>query len=334
PVVEVRQEMVDILVLAQPVGRGGVITENVLVLVPYPKKEMVEGLFFTEKLAAIGKRARHDLQQGIPLTPNMLTDAPTGSYAAFSVPRGMVAISIPISPLTSVSNAIQPGDHVSIIASILLVDLDPQYQSETPNMMGTVVLPGPVPEALGGGNAATLTHRLRGPTLGGYVGRTEFDQTMNQAFYSIPSEPQRPRLVSQMLVQDAIVLWVGEFPVGEQVTEQPTPTPVPEGEVGAPPPVLPKITPSLISLIVTPQDAVTLNYLMLSRARLSLVLRSTGDDQPIPTDGVTLKYILDRYNIPNPEKLPFGIEPRLDIVNYPVFPNEQSTDINGSTAPE
>jgi hypothetical protein len=43
-------------------------------------------------------------------------------------------------------------------------------------------------------------------------------------YYSVPSEKQRPRLVSQALIQDAIVLQVGDFPLPEDEV-QPTATP-------------------------------------------------------------------------------------------------------------
>jgi len=96
--------------------------------------------------------------------------------------------------------------------------------------------------------------------------------------------------------------------------EQPaaTPTPAPEGQA----PEAPK-PPDMITLIVSPQDSVTLNYMMLAGAKLNLVLRSPGDDQRIPTDAVTLQFILDQYNIPFPAKLPYGADPRVDKLAYP-----------------
>jgi pilus assembly protein CpaB len=73
-------------------------------------------------------------------------------------------------------------------------------------------------------------------------------------------------------------------------------------------------------LIVTPQDAVTINYLILSGAKLNLVMRSAGDIDRIATEAVTLQYIMDFYGIPNPAKLPYGLEPRLDAIPNLVSP--------------
>ncbi|HQP09275.1 MAG TPA: hypothetical protein PLY85_09660, partial [Anaerolineaceae bacterium] len=71
------------------------------------------------------------------------------------------------------------------------------------------------------------------------------------------------------------------------------------------------------------QDAVTLNYLMLSGAQLNLALRGAGDDQRIPTEAVTLQFLMEQYGIPYPAKLPYGIQPRVDEMIYPSLENGQ-----------
>lgn len=306
-----RVEMVNIVVLAQPVPRGTAIAESMLAMVAYPRNQMVEGLFYTDAAQVINKRTRFDLEQGVPLTPSLLTDAQQGSYASFQVPKGMVAISIPISRLTSVSYALQSGDHVNVIASFLLVDLDADYQTRLPNNSTLVTAPGKVAGEGEGGEVNSLTIGIQ--PGGAPQGRFEIDPVLgpNAPMYSVPSEAQRPRLVSQTLVQDAVVLWVGEFPLGQQQAvgqsgeAAPTPTPVPQtGEAQQAP-----AKPEIITLIVSPQDAVSLNYLMLTGAKLNLVLRSAGDNQASNTEAVTLQFIMDQYNFPVPAKLPYGMEP-------------------------
>ncbi len=308
-----RTEMVNIVVLAQPVSRGTAIAESMLAMVAYPRNQMVEGLFFTDAAQVINKRTRFDLEQGVPLTPSLLTDAQQGSYASFQVPKGMVAISIPISRLTSVSYALQSGDHVNVIASFLMVDLDADFQSRLPNNSTLVTAPGKVTAGEGEGGSEVTSLTIGIEAGGSPQGRFEIDPVLgpNAPMYSVPSEAQRPRLVSQTLVQDAVVLWVGEFPLGQQqaVSESgdaaPTPTPVPQtGEAPQPP-----AKPEIITLIVSPQDAVSLNYLMLTGAKLNLVLRSAGDNQASNTEAVTLQFIMDQYNVPVPAKLPYGMEP-------------------------
>lgn len=307
-------DLVKIAVLAQPVSHGTQITQDLLLFVEYPRASLTEGLFYTEDqvLSILDKRAKFDLAQGTPLTPALITDAPAGSYASYLIPRGMVAVSIPISRITSVAYALQPGDHVNIIGSILLLDMDADFQTALPNYSGVILLPGtPLGESILG------TAVIQGSELvSGITGRTIMDMTLNQALYVTPSEPQRPRLISQTLLQDVVVLWVGNVPSGELVMgPEPTPIPVAEGEA-APVPQESNL-PDIISLIVTPQDAVTLNYMMLSGAQLNLALRGAGDDQRIPTFAVTLEYLMTQYDIPYPVKLPYGMQPRVDQMLYP-----------------
>jgi pilus assembly protein CpaB len=82
------------------------------------------------------------------------------------------------------------------------------------------------------------------------------------------------------------------------------------------------VVPDVVTLIVNPQDAVSLNYLMLAGANLNMVLRSAADDSRVDTEAATLQFILDQYRIPNPAKLPYGTEPRSDEfpLTIPPFP--------------
>jgi pilus assembly protein CpaB len=130
-------------------------------------------------------------------------------------------------------------------------------------------------------------------------------------------------LVSQALLQDVVVLKMGEFPY--EGLPAPTPTPVPgeqpaEGQAEAAAPAPPP-KPSVVTLIVTPQDAITLNYLLYYKAfngaELTLALRSSEDNTRVQTEAVTLQYLLEQYNIPVPAKLPYGVQPRVDKVVIP-----------------
>ena len=314
PQVVQEKEMVDIVVLTQSVSRGSAITDDMITKIPYPKEDMRQNLFITEQQNVVGKFAKTDLVDGVPLTANSLTDIPLGSYASAQIPNGMVAISMPISKLTSVSYGLQPGDHVNVIASFTLVDLDADYQTILPNLNTVVNAPGGVVRSA---TSETDETRITTNTItvdiagaGQPIGRIEIDPALGETgpLYAIPSEAQRPRLVTQTIVQDAIVLWVGDFPLDGNIFTDKTPSTTTtaqtaEGEVA---PV--KTTPTNITLIVLPQDAVALNYLMLSSAELSLALRSTGDEQQSSTEAVTLQFIMDQYNIPYPTKLPYGMQ--------------------------
>jgi Flp pilus assembly protein CpaB len=304
------QKMISIVITTQAIPRGSTLTENVLTTIPYPEQDVVQGVFFTNVTDVVGKQVRFDLEPRVPLTASMISTGELGSNAAFQIPRGMVAISIPISRLTAVSFAPTSGDHVNILVSLLLTDVDQTTQSQLPNRSAAVVPPGSTAEGI----PPSITANIAPAGDGVKMGRVELDTVLNQPIYVVPSENQRPRLVSQTLIQDAIVLRMGNFPIETplQSAAQPTPTPVVGGEA-APAPVVPDV----ITLVVRPQDAVTLNYLMLAGAKLNLVLRSAGDLDPIQTEAVTLQFLMQQYNIPDPSKLPFGMEPAIDLMTYP-----------------
>jgi pilus assembly protein CpaB len=166
-------------------------------------------------------------------------------------------------------------------------------------------------------------------------GRAVDDLGLDQTFYLVPSEPQRPRLVSQTLIQNAIVLQTGTFglpvvhatpePTGSTgeivVKEIPTPTPQPQ-QAQVPTAVPTAKPPDVITIIVKPQDAVTLNYLLFSGAQLSLALRNPEDDSTSNTQAVTLDFLLGEYSITLPVKLPYGIEPRVDELVAPILAND------------
>jgi pilus assembly protein CpaB len=220
---------------------------------------------------------------------------------------------------------------------MLFVDLDPAWQTILPNWTGNVI--GPAGGGITEGGATTpkdtidtlLAQPFRGASE---QGRPETDPLMNQTFYILPSEPQRPRLVSQTLIQNVIVLQMGNFLTPAEITAleatQPaaTATPDPSTEQAqpqnAPTPTPMPAPPDVITLIVSPQDAVTLNYLIYGGAQLTLVLRNPRDTDTAGTEAVTLSYLLDQYNIPIPVKLPYGFQPAVTALVPPGLPNDNT----------
>jgi Flp pilus assembly protein CpaB len=308
-------DLVDVVFITQKVSRGQVLNEAVVGLVPYQREYFIEGMV-TSAQEALNQRARYDLEPGTPLYRNMLADTAedtgqTGSDAALLIPRGMVSVSIPISRLSSVSYGPQHGDHVNVIVTLMLVQIDDEFQTVLPNLTASVFAPG---NTAGEDGPRSLNAYIAPGT--GSFGRTFVDNGMEQTFYLVPSEPQRPRLVSQTLIQDVIVLQVGNFKLPGE-TQQVAATPDPFGDPTANEIVEPVQPPDVITLIVSPQDAVTLNYLLYSGAKLTLALRGATDDSRVQTEAVTLQYLLEQYNIPVPIKLPYGMEPRIDALTPP-----------------
>lgn len=307
-------EMVNIVVTTQAISRGTVFTEDVLTYVPYPRIDLVEGTFITDMNEVLAKRAKYDLEARLPLTPGMVVDQPTGSLASFQIPTGMTAYSVPVSRESFVSYAPQMGDHVMVIGCMLLADLDTSFQTKLPNYTSKVTAPG----STGGENGGTtVTATIETSGDGSKQGATIMDQNLNYPVYTVPSEAQRGRLACQTVIQDATILRVGDFSseLLPKAGENQTPDQATENAQSAA--AIAAASPDIISLIVTPQDAVMLNYLLASKIQLTMALRSAGDLQIIATQPVTLQFIMDQKNIQLPAKLPYGVDPRIDALDVP-----------------
>ncbi|MEE9217326.1 MAG: SAF domain-containing protein [Anaerolineales bacterium] len=328
-----------IVIAAQHIARGSVIPPESVLNEPYPADYKVETML-DDVSQVIGQRARMDIARGVPITENMITDQPgdllpIGSDAAIAIPQGFTAIAIPMDRFSGVAFAIREGDQVDVLVSMLIVDLDADFQSELPNQ--GMFLFNSEGELL-----SAITCRVVEATETGdlvcaaserppEIGLLQFDEFSGQDFYAGPSGPQRPRLVTQRLISSATVLGVGDFPleIAEQLV---TVVAVAEQEgVGAPEaqaqtqqageegaPVIEP--PDIITLIVSPQDALAINWAVNGGLDLTLTLRSPNDPTPeIDTDSVTLQFLIDNYNIAVPSKLPYGTEPRLTTEEF-VFP--------------
>jgi Flp pilus assembly protein CpaB len=319
-----------VVVVTQRVQRGDIISADKLDMVDY-QADLVLPIMYTDINQVAGKMARYTMDPYTVVTSALVTESPDteqGSDDALFISPGMVAVSIPITRLSSVSYAPQRGDHVNVIVTMLFVDLDPAWQTILPNWTGNVIGPG---------TTETGTTLVAQPVRGtSEQGRPENDTLMNppQTLYILPSEPQRPRLVSQTLIQNVIVLQMGNFltPVEKAALEatKPAPTATPEPgseqaqqQVEAAPTPMPA-PPDVITLIVSPQDAVTLNYLIYGGAQLTLVLRNPRDADLAATEAVTLSYLLDQYNIPIPVKLPYGFQPAVTALVPPSLRNDNT----------
>jgi Flp pilus assembly protein CpaB len=324
-----------VVVVTQRVMRGDTISEDKLDLVDY-QADLVLPIMYTEVNQVAGKMARYTMDPYTVVTSALITDSPDteqGSDDALFISPGMVAISIPITRLSSVSYAPQRGDHVNVIVTMLFVDLDPTWQTILPNWTGNVIAPlsGGISDTAGQLPREAFDNLLAQPYRGvSQQGRAENDSQTDETFYILPSEAQRPRLVSQTLIQNVIVLQMGNFltpseKAALEATQPPataTPEPGAEQQQAAPTATPVPKPPDVVTLIVKPQDAVTLNYLIYGGAQLTMVLRNPRDADIPATEAVTLSYLLDQYNIPIPVKLPYGIQPAVGELVAPTLKND------------
>ncbi|HET7144993.1 MAG TPA: hypothetical protein VFI68_13320, partial [Anaerolineales bacterium] len=184
-------------------------------------------------------------------------------------------------------------------ACFIFVDVDPTFQTMLPNT--TVALTG---TGFGADGLPILS--LGAAPTGAIQGRLELDPSLQQPYYLIPSEAQRPRMVCQMLLQDVVVMKVGNFiAVAQPTAADPNAEPAPAPAV------------DLVTLIVSPQDSITLSYLMYTNAQISMALRNPSDQARQATEASTLQFLLSQYNIPVPAKLPYAMQPALDLTTAP-----------------
>jgi pilus assembly protein CpaB len=321
-----------VVIAGQDISRGAVIPANGVILAPFPADSVVETMITGDVNQVVGKYARQDIARGMPITTGMITTQAgdllgTGSDAAAAIPPGYTAIAVPMDRLAGVAYARRDGDAVDVIASMLMVDLDEDFQTILPN--SSMILLGNNTSPLTGYACQEVKASEKGlecinPEPPPFA-RVDTEETTGTQLYAKPSESQRPRLVTQRLVENATVLHVGSFTVPGAESQAGLGAGAPAA--GAPPQTTPQVVtikaPDIVTLIVTPQDALTINWAIKSGMDLVFTLRGPKDDTVTETTSVTLKYLMDNYNITVPSKLPYGLTPRLSAPINPVLPNDQ-----------
>jgi Flp pilus assembly protein CpaB len=220
----------------------------------------------------VGRIARVDILAQRPVSLSMLADLSLGegSEMALAIPKGMVAFALPVRKMSAVANAIHRNDRVDVLISLSMIEVDVDWQIKEPVKYfgGDPVLAEPQPEG-----------------------------------------EQIARLVSQYTVQNALVLDVDLWETLPQVVPTAVAGETP-GEQAAPPPPASDVAQAMIqltsvTLVVNPQDALVLKWAFENDAAIDLVLRSAVDrDIYAQPEAVTLQYMLDRFQISVPPKLP------------------------------
>jgi Flp pilus assembly protein CpaB len=326
PTPEIRDA--NIVIAAQDIPRGALIPADGVLLAAFPADMVVETMAI-DVGQVVGRRARMDIARGIPITTNMVTEEAgdllgTGSDAAIAIENGLTAISIPMTRLSGVAYAIRDGDSVDVLISMLVADYDTEFQTLLPDSVNVLIgvdglLTGMVCDAFTENGECVMVDPPQ------TLGRSETDVSTGELLYLIPSEAQRPRLVTTRLIEKATVLHVGTFPLEDSLYQSTLVTTEQEGQTVEEPITSVSLAPDIITLIVNPQDALALNYAVKSEMDIVLTLRAPDDPNQFETSSVSLQYLFDNYNITVPAKLSFGLQPRIDVIVPPVLPNDGVT---------
>jgi Flp pilus assembly protein CpaB len=261
-----------VLVVRQNVAQAEEIDPATAELQEFEKSQVpTDALVSPQEL--IGKLWARDIVAGTMLRQEMITDRASivekGINASFLIPAGKVAVAFPIDELSSVAYALQAGDTVDMLITIQVVNLDPSTQIKLP-----------VPRT---GNS------VEGQVIGQQV----------------------PRMITQLTLQDVTVLKIGDW---AQPNPQPkasaTPTPAPAGgqQAGQQGQNANAAGPTIMTLLVDQQDALVLKFARESGATIDFALRGKNDHEIVTTEPLTLEYMIRRFNITPPEKLPYAIE--------------------------
>lgn len=307
-------QFTEVFIAGQNIPQGGKISEELLTTISIPQDKVVEVMFTRDELPVLlsNKVAKFPLDQGVVLTDSMVSDAAaavpvSGPQWASLIPPGMTAMSVPTNRLALSAYSINDGAHVNINACFLFVDVDPTFQTLVPNITATLTGTG-----FAADGSSVLS--LGAVSSGTPQGRLELDPSLQQPYYLIPSEAQRPRMVCQMLLQDVVVMKVGNFSL--------TPTAVTAAAPTDPQAQQAPQVPDIITLVVSPQDSITLSYLMYTNAQISMTLRNPSDQARQATEASTLQFLLSQYNIPVPAKLPYSMQPSLTTLVSPALLND------------
>lgn len=305
--------MTKIVLSAQDITRGQQLSEDAVILQDWPVDSVPLGAI-TSLEDAYGMVAKVDIPRGMPVTESMVSFPGSGalvvgegSQASWMIPEGKVAYALPFGRYNSVAWAIRPGDHVDILLSALMLELDEEFQTPLPNQLSPIE---------GGGEG----EEGQAVPSSGPAGR--FEVLPNGVLINVtPNGPQNPRMITQLTVQDAVVLRVGDW----QETQPATTTEQAGGEGGEggegqateeqPVEQQAPAAERSITLAVTRQEAAVLEYAYLNKARLTLVLRPAGEEGPVSTESVTLQYLFDRYGLDMPTKLPYGFTPAVQSID-------------------
>jgi Flp pilus assembly protein CpaB len=298
--------MVEVIVARQPIPRGGEFVAGALGRTSYPEGSVPPNAIVNEA-ETIGKIANSEIVQGQIIVYDLLrdkTDTTIGiGEAAFDIPSGHVMVAFPINKQTSVAYALQPGDVVDVLMTFSIVDIDSDFQTILPNKFSFLLQ-----DIQGSGDEATISISLS-PAID--EGRLNIENELFPGF-EFPREEQRPRRVAQLTVQKGKVIKVG--PWIEAQAQEPV-----AAEEGAPAPT--PTLPDIVSLAVTPQNALVLLWARQSGAYMELALRAAGDEAADhSTEAVTLQYMLTRFNIAVPPRIEFGIDRSAEAVTTELAP--------------
>lgn len=323
---------VPVLVATMPLPAGTRIEADFVRVEMRPDDNVAvrAGYIFSDPEDVVGRITRTRIDRGQEILDSMLALstvdlASIGSDLALYVNQGNVAIAFPVNRYSGAAYAMRPGDTVDVLATVGVIDIDPDFKTALPNFYR------PVSQiALQEGGTFLLNQ--------GVEGRLELIPGVNLVATVGPRGAltwdgstllQIPRRVTQLTVQQAEVLWLGTWvdpgnlnpeevePAGAQPAAGQPPAPVP-----TPTPLFMRAEqfPDVVILSLSLQDALTLKWAMDRGVRMDLALRAQGDTGDHSTVSISLPQLVEQGGLTIPEPLEFDLIPRADEVEPVTLP--------------
>lgn len=324
---------VPVLVAAMPLPAGTRIEADFVRVEMRPDDNVAvrAGYIFSDPEDVVGRITRTRIDRGQEILDSMLALstvdlASMGSDLALYVNQGNVAIAFPVNRYSGAAYALRPGDTVDVLATVGVIDIDPDFKTALPNFFR------PVSQiALQEGGTFLLNQ--------GVEGRLELIPGVNLVATISPRGAltwdgstllQIPRRVTQLTVQQAEVLWLGTWvDPGNLNPEEPDPAAAAQPAAGQPAAPVPTPTPlfmraeqfpDVVILSLSLQDALTLKWAMDRGVRMDLALRAQGDTSDHSTVSISLPQLVEQGGLTIPEPLEFDLIPRADEVEPVTLP--------------
>ncbi len=318
--------LIDVVVANTDIPVGTRLTAELIEVVRRPETNIAlqGGYTISDPADAIGEVVKVDVVRGQEILLPMLSTSPNdvasiGSDAAIYIEPGNVLIAVPIDKYTGAAYAMRPGDTTSLMGTYRFVEIDPEFRTALPNTTQRVI-----ESQLLSGQAFLFP-----PTT---QGRLEFVEEISQVAEIVPSDnaiPGQdfdsgspiPKRVTDTIIPQARVVWVGTWPGDETPEDEPpvgegTPVPTPTPE-----PERPELEPDMVLLSMSPQEALVVKWALDRGVDISMGLRAQGDLQTVTTVPVSLPQIIEQGVLIVPEITDFDLHPRADEVPVPQVPD-------------
>jgi Flp pilus assembly protein CpaB len=341
--------LVEVVVARSPIPPGTVFRAELLSVELRPSDNVAvrAGVTFSDPELLIGQVSRTNIARGQEILAPMIALSPTdvasfGSDLAMFVDRGKVAVAFPINQYTGIGYTMRPGDLVDVLMSFNMLELDVDFQTPLPNLTQRV-----------DEDALLAGQQFLFPAVS--QGRLEFITEINSVAEITPRgvvvpQPvlnpdgttgtlentivnQAPRRVTQLTLQQAEVLWSGDWetqlnglrwlgPRSEDLVErrQTLSPEAREEELLFQERLNNRVTvnPELVILSMPVQDALVLKWAYEQPGvEAALVLRAQGDNALYFTTSVSLPQLVQQAGLSIPEPGQFGVNPAIEPASVP-----------------